>query len=846
MHHFGAAQLSCSSLLQRIFAAYTFLLRFLHAAPRLGGNYNAPSEGERRTTMKAVRYGRVLATLLFFLLSCSNPAWILAAAQSKSLTAVVRDRTGGRIPQAHLRVFESSSASALQLSATDGQFDLSNLQPGSYLIEISADGFQTLSKRLTWPPSDEPLEWVLDVAGTHQNINVLASDLASLPDEEAKSVSIVDSEELRARDVVTLGDALRSVPGLQLQQLGGPSGLSSIRFRGLRPEDAAIQMDSFRFTDPSDNKGSPRSLLTEFSVAGVGRLEILRGAASSLYGTHAIGGVVNAMTQYPTKPLGGYISMQGGSMGLLLPSAGVAGWIDSQRLAYALDLTHQNYLSGLDGQDASRNTSGTAATWLDLHSRARLFTRFSMSDSFAYLNESPSPALDLPELPSGVLVRDAVSFPDSQGNFYPQLNDPDNHQHIRFFAGAMKLDLDGASIWHQTVGFQAMRARRRYDDGPNLDPLAATLGYPESSTTRLSRYDSSNDQLYWRNAVAITGTDTMHLGAEFSRTAIDQLEFGQTTVATQKALAIQASNILRLADGRLRLQFGGQAEFYLLNTPEFLAPEGTSNPSPYTEVGKLDAPSAYTADISLAYQLRPGSTKLRAHAGNGFRSPSLYERYGSGGRGFYYGNPLVKPERTNFIDAGVDQKFWGERAEAGATWYYSRLHTIIDFGSTPADQFGRFFGYVNTRGGSARGVEILLKARPHRMFSLSTGYTYANSDLPFATAAGTTRVFGVSDHQLNAGLLVTPAHRLRVHLQTYAVSSHDFPLFGSAFPFPSGVYRFSGYTLLDLTTSADLISNERQTLRFTFRADNLLNQEYFNAGFREPKTNFCTGLRWEF
>jgi len=797
--------------------------------------------------MKVVRSGRFLTKLfcLFFSLTCLQPTWMLSQAQAPSLIGVVRDRTGGRIPGARLRIFEAASASPLQLSSTDGQFDLRNLRAGAYLIEISAAGFQTASRRLNWPASPEALEWVLDVAGTHQNVNVVASDLAAISDEESKSVSIIDSEELRARDIVTFDDALRSVPGLQLQQLGGPAGLSSIRFRGLRPEDAAIQLDGFRFTDPSDNKGSPRSLLTEFTVTAVDRLEILRGAASSIHGTHAIGGVVNALTRYPSSPLTGYISMQGGSLGLLLPSAGLSGWAGPQRVAYTLDLTHQNYLSGPDGQDAARNTSGTAAAWMNLSSRARLFTRFSLADASSYLNESPTPAVDLPALPPGILVRDAVAYPDPQANFYPQLNDPDNHQHIRFYAGAVKLDLDTTSNWRQAVGYQAMRARRRYDDGPGVDPLAASLGYPEPTATRLSRYDSSNDQLYWRSAIAPAALDTIHLGAEFSRTSIDQLEFGQTTVATQKAFAVQAGNVLRLAGGRLRIQAGGQAEFYVLTAPEFFAPEGAGT-SPYTKVGQLDAPSAFTGDVSLAFQLRPESTKLRAHAGNGFRSPSLYERYGSGGRGFYYGNPLVKPERTNFIDAGLDQKLWGERAEVGATWYYSRLHTIIDFGSTPADQFGRFFGYVNTRGGSARGVEILFKARPNRMFSVSAGYTYANSDLPFATAAGTTRVFGVSDHQVNAGFLVTPARRLRFHLQTYAVSNHDFPLFGSASPFPSGVYRFPGYALLDFTTSADLVEKERRKLRFTLRVNNLLNREYFNAGFLEPDLTVRTGLRWEF
>lgn len=811
-----------------------------------------------RTSMKVLGSIRVFACLLSLicLINASQPAWRLAHAQSSAtspLSAVVRDRTGGRIPGARVRIYGAASATALEVASADGRIELDNLSDGTYVVEISAAGFQTQSQRLTLPSDSDSLEWVLEIAGIHQSVNVLATGLPEIPEETAKSVTIITREELRARDVVTLTDALRSVPGLQLQQLGGPAGIASFRFRGLRPEDAAIQLDGFRLSDPSDNKGSARSLLSEISAASVDRVEVLRGAASSLYGTHAIGGVVNVQTRQPDRladrARSGFLSLEGGSLGLLLPSAGVSGWTQlngSRRMAYSLNLTHQNYLSGQDGQDASRDTNAAAATWIDISPRARLFARFLIADGFAYLNESPAPLANLPALPAGTLVREAQVFPYPQGNFYSQLNDPDYHQRVRFYSGAARLEFAAGDFWRQSAGFQSLRVRRGYDDGPGIDPLAATLGYREPAATDPGGYDSSYEQLFWRNALAASGSDTLHFGVEYDRTAIDQLEFGQTTVASQKTFALQARNHARLFAGRLQIQIGGQAQFYALTTPEFSAPAGTSNPSPYTNVGELDAPTAYTADASLAYLVRGTRTKFRSHAGNGFRSPSLYERYGSGGRGFYYGNPLLKAERTNFIDVGVDQQLWRDRLELSATWFYTRLHTIIDFGGTPNDPFGRFFGYVNTRGGIARGTEFMVRARPHRMLSINAGYTLANSDLPFATAAGTTRAFAVSDHQFNAGVLVEPTRRLHFHLQTYTVSNHDFPLFGSVFPFPSGVYRFAGYARLDLTASADLLERESHTLRYVIRVDNLLNEEYYNAGFLAPKATLRTGLRWEF
>jgi outer membrane receptor protein involved in Fe transport len=835
--------------------------------PQLADSLRAPSVGERRTTMsvslflstrtgnrvfgKAGGSGFLRALFLAIAITALPCFHAPARAQSGSShngAATVRDGTRGAIAGASVRILGAGGLLSRQTTNAAGQLDLSTLPAGTYVIEISAEGFQTFSQRFTLPAAGT-LEWTLEVAGTHQTVNVLGAGLPEIPDETAKSVTVIPAEELRARDIVTLSDALRSVPGLQLQQLGAPAGIASYRFRGLRPEDSALQLDGFRLADPSDNKGSARPLLTEMAITSADRLEILRGAASSLYGTNAVGGVINAQTRYPAAPRSGYLAMEGGSLGLLLPSAGISGQAElsaSRRLAYSLNLTHQNYLSGPDGQDATRNTTGSAAAWFTLAPAARLFTRFTLSDGFGYLNESPAPTPNLPDPPRGAIVRDARAYPDAQANFYPQINDPDNHQRIRFYSGAARLEFAPVEFWQQSLGFQSLRARRRYTDGPDLAPLARTLGLVDPLTPSLGRYDSSAEQLVWQNSLRASSVDRFHAGLEYNRVSIDQLEFGQTTVARQNSLSVSARNHASLFDGRVQAQLGGQIEFYSLSAPEFFATGNVSNPSPYTGVGELSAPRAYTADASLAWFLRRSGTKLRAHAGNGFRSPSLYERYGSGGRSSYYGDPLLKPERTNFIDAGLDQKLWGDRVEASATWFYSRLHTIIDFGGTPADRFGRFFGYVNTRGGNARGAELSVRARPARALSFNAGYTYTNSDLPFATAAGTTRVLGVADHQFNAGVLVEPTRRLSAHLQVYAVSNHDFPLFGSTFPFPFGVFRFPGYARLDLTLGAELLRRERHSLRWSLRVDNLLDQQYFSAGFREPGAVARTGLRWEF
>src|SRR6185295_15135312 len=96
-----------------------------------------------------------------------------------------------------------------------------------------------------------------------------------------------------ARDEITVADGLRETPGLRLQQLGGPGSFTSIRLRGLRNQDTSILIDGFRFRDPSATQGDAQGFIQDILPTDIDHVEILRGSGSSLYGTNAIGGVIN-------------------------------------------------------------------------------------------------------------------------------------------------------------------------------------------------------------------------------------------------------------------------------------------------------------------------------------------------------------------------------------------------------------------------------------------------------------------------------------------------------------------------------------------------------------------------
>ncbi|OFV99416.1 MAG: hypothetical protein A3H28_03180 [Acidobacteria bacterium RIFCSPLOWO2_02_FULL_61_28] len=786
-------------------------------------------------------FPRSIAALCLLLLL---PA-LLKAAGDLSLSGTVRDASGSLVPEAAVSLHRSTTLLQRTQTGSDGSFRFPNLLPGTYVLECFQQGFQNQSRRIHLEDHDETVDLTLAVAGVHQRVSVIASELPELPSEIAKAVSLVGSEEMAERDARTLSEALQTVPALQMQQLGGPGTVVGYRFRGLRAQDTAILIDGFRFRDPADIQASARPLAGDMLVTGADRIEILRGAGSTLYGTNAIGGTINVISRQPSQPRTGSFSFGGGSLGLVEGAAEIGGQASQQRFTYSFRADHRNYTRGMDGHDPYRNNSGSSMAGYRFNSQTQLFLRFHMTDSFAALNESPSPLPNLPSLPSGSYLRKAIAYPEAGANFYRQFDDPDYHQRNRFFSGAARLDQQVNERWGYSAGWQSLRTRRRYDNGPGVSPLAAELGYQEGPGTVRQFYHGSTEHAFWRNSIQASGINSTHLSLDFDRETLDQTAFGLTTEAAQKSLAFAAQNQTRLLEGRLHFQVGFQAQWYALDIPRFS--DDTRNP--FASLDRLDIPATYNGDASLAYFIAESGTKVRAHAGNGYRAPSLYERFGSGGSGAfrsYYGNPQLRPERSTFLDGGFDQFLFQNKLQASATYFYTHLQSIIDFDATPNDPFRRSFGYLNRQGGNARGVELAVSTRPMSFLDLTGSYTFTKSNQPAVTLAGSTRVLGLADHQFSLGATVKPTPRVMLNLLATGASDYDFPVFGLTFAIPPSTYRFSGHARLDVTGIVTLHQGERARLRWVTRVENLTNREYYQGGFLVPKATVRSGIRYDF
>jgi iron complex outermembrane receptor protein len=787
-----------------------------------------------------------------------------SAARAQGLTGTVLDPQGGGVPDAQVRLYVRENGGQLNASSdAQGKYRFQRLIPGEYVIEAEAQGFARTAAQSIQLDAGRTLDLDirLKLAGVAQEIVVTAAGSAQAGEETSKAISTIGWQEIQARDEFSIAEALRTIAGLRYQQLGGPGALTSLKTRGLRNEDTAILIDGQRLRDVAAPQGDGSGLLGDLIVTNVDRLEVLRGSSSSLYGTNAIGGVVNILTDEGGGRTRGSLLTEGGSLGLFRGRAQVAGGFNEDRIAYSLGVAHLNVANGVDGSDAARNTSGQGRIRFQLTPSASLSARIYATDSFSQTNESPGAVGVLP--PTGVvqaiplslseLQRYESGVPASQLNlngatFIPSANDPDFRREARFFSSIVTFAQRPTEVFGYSVNYQALKTDRAFRDGPggvSFEPLGNTR----------TDYDGRLHTINARTDVRLGRSQLVNAGYEFESESYLNRSFQVSSAdnssvdVTQRSHGLFVQDQLRLLDGRLFLSAAFRAQFFSLDQPAleplpFAPYQGTTFAAP---------PDAYTGDGSIAYSFRSSGTKLRAHIGNGYRAPSLYERFGTfyGSFGYStYGDPRLRPDRSIAFDAGIDQSLLNNRVRLSGTWFYTRLQEVIVFDfsgaiSPTTDPFGRFGGYRNTNGGLARGLEFSVEASPSRSLDLSGSYTYTNADQRLPLVPGIIRSFAIPDHQFSLVATQRLGQRIFINFDLIASNSYLAPMFDSN-TFTSRAFEFDGLAKADLGASYRLPLSENRAVRFFGKVENLFDRDYYESGYRTPGATAVGGVQFEF
>lgn len=812
---------------------------------------------------------RMPVLLLFFLFSTLFPTFINAQTLHQ-LRGSLTDPQGAALSGATVTLYERSGRSQLSMiTDAKGEYYFNRVAAGDYIAEFSAAGFVKATREVRITTSsgvDEILNVSLDVAGVSADVVVTASGTIQPVDEVAKAITVIGAKQIEQRDELSIAAAVQTTPGLQVGQLGGPGTFTRILTRGLRSSDTAVLIDGLRLRDSSDISGSAQPFLSDLLFVDADRIEVLRGSGSSLYGTNAIAGVINVVTDQGGGEPHGDIQLEGGGLGFFRGRGQISGGAIDNRLFYSGGIAHLNVARGVDGDDATRNTSGQGLIGYNFTPSISLSGRLLASKAFVQLNEDPllapgfSPApgeslihavpLDLDEeerLERLAITPATGNYTRGDANFIADLNDPDNRRNSHFFTGALvftqKIN-DGISY---RVSYQRVDTRLVFRDGP-----AGISSFGEPLFTTDNAFDGGIDTINVRADLNLGRFNALSTGYEFERETFfnrsrdenpDPLLRADGSVGIkQRSHAFFVQDQMRLLENRLQVSAAFRVQGFHISQPEI-----KGGFFPITDIAIESPPTAYTGDGSISYFFRATGTKLRAHIGNGYRAPSLVNRFGANFFGSFLsisGDPRLRPERSIAIDGGIDQELLRDRVRLSATYFYTRLQEVIEFGALPpTDPFGRTFGYFNNNGGIARGVELSAQINPTRTLDLFTSYTYTNSVNTRDTIPGFIRVPVISKHLFTVVANQRIRDRIDVTFDLSAASEYS-----PTFPTPSfdTLYVFDGPIKGDLGVSYTLPVNEKRRVRFYVKVENIFNRDNFIDGFRTPKAQAIGGATFHF
>ena len=770
----------------------------------------------------------------------------LSSENRATVTGRVTDPTGAAVPGAIVTLRARDGApQRTAVSDTDGRYRFENLPQAEYLLEAQARGLQTMQAGTVWVESDGAAtrDIDLDVARVRTHVVVTASGTAQTTDETAKAFDVIDAAEIGRRAEFSIVESLRTMPGLRVSQLGGPGSFMRVHTRGLRAFDTSVLIDGFRVRDVSAPQGDATGFLGDLLVANTDRVEVLRGSGSSLYGTNAMAGVVNVVTDQGGGPLHGELLADGGGLGVARGVAKLAGGGLENRVQYSLGVTHLNVTRGVDGDDRVKNSVAQGYAQWRPAPRASISGRLMGNNAAVGLNGSAS-AAPLGQLGTALPVRAVEGR-----TFFAAPNDPDYRRESHFVAGL-------ATITHQLTGRATLRGHyhgfatsRDNRNGPG------GAGF-QSAFNNANRFDGRIDTGQGRIDAWLSRRHLLSAGYEFEREDYDNLSTDENpnpasrvraqVLVTQSSHAVFGQDQLRWLDDRLQVSLSGRLQTFRLSRPVF---EGGAPRYDLVEIPS--APRALTGDAAVSYFLPQSNTKLRAHVGNAYRSPALYERFGTaffGGTFTPYGDPRLGPERSIGMDAGIDQYLAASRLKVSATYFYTRLQQVVAFDSSglirsASDPFARSLGYLNTGGGLARGLELSVEANPARRLRVFSSYTYTNADDRNSTVlGGSISSIRISDHMFTSVVTASLGHGIDTTFDFMAASDYIYPLFSGG----SRPFLFNGPVKGDLVLSYTRPLDDKRSVQFFGRLENLFNRVYFEDGYRTPKAWAVGGIRFTF
>lgn len=613
--------------------------------------------------------------------------FLAAAVPAAELKIKVVDPQSAAVAGAQVELFHRGSTIpvAVETTSAEGLAVFHGAEPATYRARVLAAGFAVATQ--DGVSSSGLITVSLRLAPAAETVTVSAARTLIAGDDSGADVAVLTRGQLELMHPVAADGALRFLPGAVVSTAGQRGGLSSLFVRGGDSTYNKVLVDDVPVNEPGGTFDF--GLLP---LAGVDRLEFVRGAQSTLYGSDAMTSVVQVFTRSGSTRIPELrFGADGGNLGTANGYASLAG--AHSALDYNLFADQFNTMGQGPNDDYSNSLQGgnvgvKLSDWAALRVRARHSHSVTGVQSFWNFNGDPI-------LP-------------------PDLDQRARQNHL---LASADVAINGPARWqHRFTGFEYRLNRTNIqpvNQPGRVDPFGDPIDTPYHSITNINRagFDYQGDYLERSWAHTTVGYEFEDENGT-TGSLLDSLSHGlrlNHAVYGQQALAVKRLSIV------LGARFVHNGSFGNHGVPR----------------------------VALMFTaLRGGNffsgTRLRFSYAAGIKEPSIAQSFGNGGGFPVLPNPALRPERVRSFEAGFEQRF-ARNYSLTATYFNGLFRDKIDFNfltgaSCPPPN--PFCGqYVNVNQALAHGAELEFQARPLARLSLDGSYTYTSTQIleqPFA------------------------------------------------------------------------------------------------------------------
>lgn len=616
-----------------------------------------------------------------------------------------------------------------------------------------------------------------------EGVVVTVSPTPRSRDAVAGHVSVLDGEELRARGLTSVAEALRDVGGVDVVRGGSFGAVTSLFVRGGESDQTLVLVDGVQV-----NRGGGGVDLSSFTLDNVERIEVVRGPASALYGSDAMAGVIQIVTRTGRGSPRVTASVETSSFAEPRDefvdgarwSADVSG--GSDRFGYSAALERRSTQGILAFNNRFTRTVFTGRTGFAPDERTRLDLALGVTDREYH---RPTDA-------SGRTVdQNAFDFGD------------ETRAHLRlsrFVTG--RLQLEGL------LGVNEVDAGT--DDAPDG-------GGDQDSFMSLDHFRRASAEtranLTLEDAVVTLGGE---LEQERQRSFSESVSSFGTSYGRSDAGRLNKAAFVHLVSepGPFSLSAGVRLE----------------------DNERFGRWVTWQAGASVRLPGLPG-TRFRARAGSAIKEPTFFENFASG---FVVGNPALDPERSRSWEAGVEQEI-PDLGSIQVTYFDQSLRDLIQYTAAPPSPGDP--NYFNVAGAASRGVEVDGSVR-WAAFDAGASYTWLDTEVtdsgfddgPGAELVEGERLLRRPTHTFALHAARTVADRGRVYSSLSYVGDRADRSFDPE-TFVATREELPAHALWTVGGEWRVIdaSGGRPSVSLSARVDNLLDETYEEVwGFRAP------------